>query len=136
MTIEDIRANYLNFWQRELRLDHWDIECRFANVDEIQGHGQSCAARYHRAQILLRPEADRCPDDNARFRLNYEVIIVHELIHIKESQWRDNPIVEAVLDKDEWIRRQHEDSLDAIAEALVRARRGIVREVRCTTASS
>lgn len=127
MTIEEIKSQYLDFWQRELRLDHWDIECRFANTDEIDSMGRSCAARYHRAQILLRPEVDRCPDDNSRFRLDFEVIVVHELIHIKESQWRDNPRVVDILDKDEWVQRLHEDSLDAIAEALVRARRGISR---------
>lgn len=117
----------LRYWQRELRLDHWDIEMRFANVDEIPGHGQSSSARYHRGVILLRPTQDRCPDDNSRFRLSYEVIIVHELLHILESVWRDNPKVEEVLDKDTWIRRLHENTLDATAEALVRARHGTQR---------
>lgn len=118
---------YLAFWKRELRLDHWDIEMRYAAVDEITSMGNSCAARYHRAQILLRSPQDRCPDDESRFRLDYEVIVVHELIHILESVWRDNPKVEEVLDKDEWIRRLHENTLDATAEALVRVRRGMVR---------
>lgn len=118
---------YLAFWKRELRLDHWDIEMRYAAVDEITSQGTSCAARYHRAQILLRSPQDRCPDDDSRFRLDYEVIVVHELLHILESVWRDNPKVEEVLDKDEWIRRLHENTLDATAEALVRVRRGMVR---------
>lgn len=120
-------SEHLSYWKRQLRLDHWDIEMRYAAVDEIRSMGNSFAARYHRAQILLRSPQDRCPDDESRFRLDYEVIIVHELLHILESVWRDNPKVEEVLDKDEWIKRLHEDTLDATAEALVRARRGIQR---------
>lgn len=126
MEMEELQT-LLKHWQRELRLDHWDIQMRYAAIDEIPGHGQSCAARYHRAQILLIDPKDRTADAESRFRLDYEVIVVHELLHIQESIWRDNPKVEDVLDKDEWIRRCHENTMDATAEALVRARRGMTR---------
>jgi hypothetical protein len=33
-----------------------------------------------------------------------------------------------VMDEDKWLSSLHEDSLDAVAEALVRARRGITRK--------
>lgn len=125
--IEELKE-IMKFWQRELRLDHWDIEIRFAAKEELYySQGNSCAGRYHRAQIRLKPESERTRDEIDRFLLDYEVVIVHELLHIKESVWRDNPKVEEVLDKDEWIRRLHEDSLDATAEALVRARHGWTR---------
>ena len=52
---------------------------------------------------------------------------MHELLHTKEAPWRDHPKVYEVLDKDVWLKGLHEDSLDAVAEALVRARRGIRR---------
>jgi len=118
----------LEYWQRELRLDHWDINLRWAAPGEIPtAAGTSIAGRYHQATILLQYPGDRAVRDLADVGLGYELTLVHELRHIQESIWRDNPKIEAVMDNDPWIQRWHEAIHDATAEALVRARRGLRR---------
>lgn len=118
---------YLSYWQRELRLDHWDIEFRFSQRDELGDAAGRCATRrYNGAIIVLLAKDGMIPEYDRHFRNDMEVRMVHELLHIKESLWRDNPKLN-VMDDDEWIRRVHEECLDAVAEALVRARRGITR---------
>jgi hypothetical protein len=81
----------------------------------------------HRQKIELRHTSERTERDKTIFRRDLEVVIVHELLHTKETPWRDHPSVDKVFEDDKWLRGLHEDSLDAVAEALVRARRGMRR---------
>lgn len=120
---------HLRYWQRELRLDHMDFELMFHNVGESDDRLGTCnmAPSRHRQKIILRHPSERSERDHAIFRHDLEVVIVHELLHTKEFPWRDHPNVGKVMDEDKWLNRLHEDSLDAVAEALVRARRGIRR---------
>jgi hypothetical protein len=120
---------YLSYWQRELRLDHMDIYMDFFRPEEetagVLGTCK-CAPSYHCQRILLRNPLDRTELDRTDFQKDLEVTIVHELLHTKEFPWRDHPEVEKAM-SDPWIKQRHEDSLDAVAEALVRTRRGIKR---------
>ena len=120
---------YLAYWQRELRLDHIDFEIMLGNTGEMDDKLGNCkvAPSRHRQKIILRHPLDRSERDREIFRHDLEVVVVHELLHTKEFPWRDHTKVSEVLDKDEWLSSLHEDSLDAVAEALVRARRGIRR---------
>ena len=120
---------YLTHWQRELRLDHMDFELVVKPPEENEGYLADCkyAPSRHQQKIALRHPSDRTERDQAVFRRDLEVVIVHELLHTKEMTWRDHPKVDEVLDKDPWLKERHEDSLDAVAEALVRARRGMTR---------
>jgi hypothetical protein len=120
---------YVSHWQRELRLDHVDIEVVLGVVEEFRDELANCkeAPSRHRQKIILRHPSERTEADKRDFRRELEVCIVHELLHTKEFPWRDHPKVTAVMDEDRWLNRLHEDSLDAVAEALVRARRGIRR---------
>lgn len=128
---EELRQAYehLAYWQRELRLDHLDIEVFVMAPEENKGHLADCkiAPGRHRQRIGIRSPDDRTPQDYAVFRRDLEVVIVHELLHTKECPWRDHPKVDDAFDKDKWLVELHEDSLDAVAEALVRARRGMRR---------
>lgn len=121
---------YLSYWKPQLRLDHIDIEISIMRPEERQ-HQILADCRenppYHTQKIKIRNPSDRTAHDNVIFRRDLEVCIVHELLHTKEIPWRDHPKVNEVLNKDEWLNQLHEDSLDAVAEALVRARRGITR---------
>jgi hypothetical protein len=119
----------LVYWQRQLRLDHIDFEIVFANPEEDNGHLAVCkiAFRRHQQKIEIRHPSQKCERDQFFFRRDPEVVVVHELLHSKETPWRDHPSVDDVFAKDKWLTQLHEDSLDAIAEALVRARRGINR---------
>ncbi len=120
---------YLLYWQRELRLDHMDFEIKFYNTEESEDKLGTCkvAPGRHRQNIILRHPLDRSERDREIFRHDLEVVVVHELLHTKEFPWRDHPTVSKVMDEDRWLSHLHEDSLDAVAEALVRARRGIRR---------
>lgn len=120
---------YLSLWQRELRLDHIDVEIVFNSPEESNGHLGTCKIAYgrHRQKIELRHPSEMTERDKTILRRDPEVVIVHELLHTKEATWRDHPAVDKVFLDDKWLNSLHEDSLDAVAEALVRARRGIRR---------
>ena len=120
---------YLAYWKPQLRLDHMDFELVFSNAEEDRGHLAVCkiAPSRHMQKIEIRHPSQRCERDGEFFRRDLECVIVHELLHTKECPWRDHPSVEDLFQKDKWLISLHEDSLDAIAEALVRARRGIIR---------
>ena len=122
-TAELLKAEeYLKYWQPQLRLDHVDFEIVFSNPEESTGHLAVCKIAYgrHRQKIELRHPSERTERDQTVFRRDLEVVIVHELLHTKEAPWRDHPSVDKVF--------VHEDSLDATAEAMVRARRGMTRK--------
>ena len=120
---------HLKYWQRPLRLDHNDFVIVTANPDELGPNMARCkvAPARHQQKIELQHPDDRAGRYEFYFRRDLEVIVVHELLHTKEMLWRDHPSIDDVFNKDKWLTGLHEDSLDAIAEALVRARRGMTR---------
>lgn len=122
-------VEHLSYWKHQLRLDHVDFDIVFSNPDESSGHLAVCKIAYgrHRQKIELRNPIERTEMDKTVFRRDLEVVIVHELLHTKEATWRDHPSVDKVFVEDKWLSGLHEDSLDAVAEALVRARRGMNR---------
>lgn len=124
-----LAREHLAYWQRQLRLDHIDFQIVIQNVEESGDSLGTCkvAPSRHRQKIILRHPRDRSDADREDLRRDLEVVIVHELLHTKEFPWRDHPAVEKIMDEDKWLNRLHEDSMDAIAEALVRARRGVER---------
>lgn len=125
----DLAREHLTYWQRQLRLDHVDFEIIFYAAEESGKNLGTCkvAPSRHRQRIQLRHPDDRSEYDRNTFRYDLEVVIVHELLHTKEVPWRDHPSLDDVFEKDKWLRSLHEDSMDAVAEAMVRARRGLQR---------
>lgn len=125
----DQAYDHLAYWQRQLRLDHIDFEIVLYAPEENNGHLAACkvAPGLHRQNIEIRHPDDRSPRDQGVLRRDLEVVIVHELLHTKETPWRDHPSVDKVFNEDKWLSGLHEDSLDAVAEAMVRARRGLQR---------
>ena len=121
--------DYLSYWRSQLRLDHIDFEVVFMNPEEDNHHLAVCkiATSRHQQKIEIRHPSQKCDRDKTFFRRDLEVVIVHELLHTKEAPWRDHPVIDEPFTKDKWLVQLHEDSLDAVAEALVRARRGILR---------
>jgi len=116
---------HVAYWQRELRLDHLDIEVELMPRDEDGVLALSLIAPlHHRQRLRIRHPENRKPSELHDMRQDLETAIVHELLHTKEIPWRDHPSVQKVMDEDNWLKHLHEDSVDAIAEALVRARRG------------
>jgi hypothetical protein len=124
-----LAGDYLRYWKPQLRLDHVDFEIVFKNPGEAKGILATCEIAFsrHRQKIELRHPTERTERDKTDFRRDLEVVVVHELLHTKEMLWRDHPAIDKVFVEDKWLGELHEDSLDAIAEALVRTRRGMNR---------
>jgi len=124
-----LAKEYLAYWQPQLRLDHFDFEFFLMPPGENGGKLANCnfAPERHRQKIGLRHPTQRSERDLGSLRSDLEVCVVHELLHTKEFPWRDHPNVAKALDDDKWLKELHEDSMDAIAEALVRVRRGLTR---------
>jgi hypothetical protein len=123
-----LAKEYLAYWKPQLRLDHFDFELFIMAPGESNDRLATCnfAPSRHRQKIGLRHPTKRSDRDREVFRNDLEVAIVHELLHTKEFPWRDHPAAKA-FDDDKWLKELHEDSMDAIAEALVRVRRGLTR---------
>ncbi len=121
--------DYLAYWKPQLRLEHIDFQIVLMNPEESGNSLARCkvAPCYHQQKIQIIHPNDRSKGDEAFLRRDLEVAIVHELLHTKEFPWRDHPSVDEVFNKDKWLNKLHEDSLDAVAEALVRVRRGLLR---------
>jgi len=129
-TQELLKANeYLAYWKPQLRLDHVDFEIVFCQPEESGNNLARCKVAFchHQQKIEIRHPSERCARDVDFFRRDLEVCVVHELLHTKEATWRDHPTIDEPFRKDKWLTQLHEDSIDAIAEALVRARRGMTR---------
>ena len=119
----------LKYWQRELRLDDMDIELRWLAWDEHPNDAGRFDDFYnvHAFSIGVRPPHQLLSIPNYReFNCDYEVILVHELLHARNSRWYCNDEILEILEE-EPLHRFFEESIDVIAEALVRARRGITR---------
>jgi hypothetical protein len=118
----------LTHWQRELRLDDIDIELRWMQWDEYPGK-VGYWIDYSNSQLIeisfRQPIHKRSMDGVREFNSSYEVILVHELIHARNSRWYSGEVMEIL---GEGVSNElYEISVDAIAEALVRARRGMNR---------
>ena len=117
----------LKYWQRELRIEHIDIHFRWL----AKGENSNVYAttwtypKIHFAIIAFNLPQNRNAEIDLEFNGSYEVVLVHELLHVRDSNWRSSRIQE-LLD-DEVTDELYEISVDAVAEALVRARRGIKR---------
>lgn len=118
----------LKYWQRQLRLDDVDIELRWLQWDEHPdkvGYFDDASAAQLFEIGLRHPYQKQTMPCVREFNGDYEVILVHELLHARYSRWYSGEVVEILS---EGVSNElFEVSIDAIAEALVRARRGITR---------
>jgi hypothetical protein len=124
--MEKLQAD-LKHWQRELRIEDIDIELRWLAKEEIP---DKFAANWVYAQTHFATLAFQLPQNRnylilRPFNSDYEVVLVHELLHVRDSDWRSTEIQELLAD--EVTAELYEIAIDAVAEALVRARRGIIR---------
>ena len=117
----------IKHWQRELRIENIDIEIRWLATGEAPDKFAMnwVYEELHFATIGFQLPQNRNCLIVRSFNSDYEVVLVHELLHVRDSNWRSSEIQE-LLDE-EVTNVLYEISLDAIAEALVRARRGTTR---------
>ena len=125
--IMDKLRNYLAYWQRELRLDNLDITLAWMESGEEDG-AQGCVdirqgyISYYAIKIIHPTDKG----EEQHFDADYEVILVHELLHVRDAEWEGDKRLTA-KEKDHLLQRNYEWAIDCTAEALVRARRGITR---------
>jgi hypothetical protein len=110
------------FWQRQLRLEDWDVLAEFATQREIEGcSGQTNTVRdLKKARIRILSPDEQPPWSESTYRDDDpEQTLVHELLHLHLAYWvgeaenKDSPVFEA-----------KEFAIDATASALVRLARG------------
>lgn len=116
----------LGYWQRQLRLDDKEFQIRWLSKGEEDGARGACEeyTYAHRFVILVQHPDDI--DRECEFNSDYEVVLVHELLHARQEAWICSKI-DRIFKTHEVQHQIYEVSHDAIAEALVRARRGIQR---------
>jgi len=134
MTPEEVMCKLhadLAYWQRQLRLDDIDIQLRWLDKEEEEPDvdGQMDGALTNNKCLISIRNPEHRPilqKWQERFGEDYEVTLVHELLHVRDENWR---CVEKMwkLQKDDTLNSLYERDIDAVAEALVRARRGIQR---------
>ena len=117
----------LKYWQRELRIDDIDVELSWLEWDQYP----DLVARYedrssiHLFEIAFRRPAHLQTMAIRQFNGDYEVALVHELVHCRNRHWFTLEIADILGEG--VLNELYEVSVDATAEALVRARRGIIR---------
>ena len=123
---------HLIYWQRQLRLDDVDIKLRWRIPEEEEDKNDSLGCidtddmRHEVSISLLHPSI---PSPYAGFYvylLDTEITLVHELLHLCFSGWVNDKKTDIFLEHT-LVHAHYERSIEAIAEALVRARRGITR---------
>jgi hypothetical protein len=127
--MEKLHAD-LKYWQRQLRLDGLDINLSwFVERDDEGLVGGDCRAELETDVIWIRI----ChPDEMSKeigkdyFHNDFEVILVHELVHAVNSTWQCGKVFEKMTENNP-IFSLWEQSIHTIAEALVRGRRGMTR---------
>ena len=117
----------LKHWQRELRIENIDIEMRWLYKEEAPDKFALnwVYPELHYALLAFQLPQNRLCLICRSFNSDYEVVLVHELLHVRDSNWRSSEIRE-LLDEEVTL-ELYEISIDAVAEALVRARRGMKR---------
>jgi hypothetical protein len=117
-----------NYWQKQLRLQDWNIAIRFAHDIELDGDESegTCAIweKSKEAEVsIIYP--DEYPKD-AVFAQNIQRTIVHELLHIHFHFLRALPGSAATQ---KWLELQEEQAVTAISY-------GLLPEAQCTCLSN
>jgi hypothetical protein len=122
--------NDLAYWKNQLRLDGVEIELRWLTYDEVASDSRvgqwENMSRAHLFRIGIAPYNLRPLECSDLFNCDYEVTLVHELLHIVNSAWMDKGGIPQAMENDVLAELEN-DANDTVAEALVRARRGIKR---------
>lgn len=104
-------AALLAYWQRQLRLEDWDIQIDEVPARVLDGAAGLTSVHAHRrcARIRIAEVATLDPDAGPDF-CDAEATLVHELLHVALSGVGDHHLIEGPI--------------DSLARALVRINRG------------
>ena len=108
-------------WMKRLRLENWKVDVVMVSIEEArEATGQEvCGSTlinsdHRQAKVIIVRESDLDKSDYCRLTcLDTEVTLVHELLHVKES--------EQFFSKS---KRNSEAFIEQVAQALVAAKRG------------
>lgn len=113
MTGEELTA-LLEEWQERLRIRDWNITIAFAPYHEVDGFAATSGnVNHHEARIRM-VDVEEIPANILGCR-DYEVTLVHELIHVVHMPIDELRKVES---------HPYEFATEQIAQALVNAKRG------------
>lgn len=119
MTNEEVTTealSHVNFWQKELRLQDWDIQIEVTSYDPGGAAMVSASDFMGVAKVKIRNPETAPPDSFGSQDL--ELSVVHELLHIRFPHV--NPPQPSLEDK------SFEIGIERTAQALVRIRRAAV----------
>jgi hypothetical protein len=91
----DLRR-YVNYWQRLLHLQQWDVRVRYAHVRELIADDGNVAwgriaineNHFRASMLILHPDDFAGEDDHPNEEI--ETTVVHELLHLKHVGLRNN----------------------------------------------
>lgn len=111
-------VNLLAFWQRQLRIQDWDVRLSVVRYHEIEGNIGLCKAKASSRQAIIQLcDPQDLHHDASDSDRDLEVTLVHELLHVAfPSDLEDGRTSEA-----------QEQAIDSTARALVLLRRGTPR---------
>lgn len=109
-----------NFWQRQLRLQDWDVTVEWAESNALGGAmGRTTFhASTHEARVRILPEHEYPPVSERAGSYDPEEVLVHELLHLTWGEW------EGADAEDDPKHNAKELALNLTAAALVRLERG------------
>jgi|APSaa5957512576_1039674.scaffolds.fasta_scaffold74091_2 hypothetical protein len=117
MSSRDLHAPQavLTYWQRQLRIMDWDLDLEVVPADVLCGAAGRCetwpGVRRDRIRVA---SAETMAPEKRPLHSDQEVTIVHELLHVLIPGDEDGGSSSV----------GQEQAVEAIAQALVRARRG------------
>lgn len=110
-------------WQTILGLVDWDVRVSFADRDALSGQQTDADVRWElshrRAMIrLVTPETYHSGEGTARWPIDHENSLVHELLHLHFASFDEEPGTPKGV--------AQEQAICAVAKALVSLRRKVL----------
>lgn len=110
----------LKFWQRQLRLQDWQITAQFATYTELGSKSGALwdSREVKSAHIRILAFEENPPRSQSYGTWDREVFLVHELVHLFYLDW------ETSEDKEDPVFIAKEQAVELLSCALVRLSRG------------
>jgi hypothetical protein len=111
----------LAYWQRQLRLQDWDVTISWASARELgEANGRTSLINTSKEAHVRILEEDEWPPESERTgHYDSEVTLVHELLHLHFRAWEGE-----AEESDTAEYRAKEAAIDLTSWALVRLDRG------------
>lgn len=113
----DDMAAYCSYWQRILRLSHWEICCAIVRKTDLKTNSQADVSWTIESARAIIKVMDPLDYDNKFFAQDHEISLVHELLHLHMASF---DITKVGSLEEVYMER----AIEHIAKALVQLKRG------------